>query len=120
MRSIGSTLGRTVDTLYPIDSGTPGSDVARQSAAKVERARKVVEGVGARLATLTPPAKIAADHRRLRQAVTALAAQMDKLAAAIRSGDSDTFNQLSQLPAVAGVSAATDAMVKAGYDVVGP
>ena len=119
MRALGGTLGKTIDRLYPIDSGTAGSAVSRASAARVDRARKVVAGVQAQLATMKPPAKIAADHRHLQAAVAALAAQMAKLSAALRSGDTDTFNGLSQLPAVRGVSAATDAMVRAGYDVVG-
>lgn len=119
MRALGGTLGKTIDRLYPIDSGTAGSDVSRASAAKVDRARKVVQGVEAQLSTMKPPAKIAADHRHLEAAVAALAAQMAKLSTALRSGDADTFNGLSQLPAVRGVSSATDAMVRAGYDVVG-
>lgn len=120
MHSLGNRLGAAADGLYPLDSGTRGSAVTRAAIAKLLRARATVIDVAAQLATIRPPAAVASDHRRLRTAVLRLSAQIGLLVKSLRIGDTDTFNSLSQLPALRGVISATDLMKRKGYDIVGP
>jgi hypothetical protein len=119
MHTLGNRLGAATDGLYPLDSGTPGSTVSRTSTAKLLRARAVVNTVAADLGTIRPPAAVAPDHRRLRAAVLQVSAQLGLLVRSLRSGDTDTFNSLAQLPALRLVLADTDAIKRRGYDIVG-
>ena len=119
MRRLGNSLGRAVDGLYPLDTGTPGSAQSKHTITKLEEAQATVESVDRSLASIEPPAAVVSQHRALRKAVARVGVQLGKLAASLRTGDTQTFNRLSQLPALAGVTAATDAIEKKGYDVLG-
>jgi hypothetical protein len=119
MHTLGNRLGAATDGLYPLDSGTPGSTVSRTTTAKLLRARTVVKKVASDLATIRPPEAVASDHRRLRAAVLQVSAQLALLVRSLRSGDTDTFNSLAQLPALRLVLADTDAIKRKGYDIVG-
>lgn len=120
MLRLGAKLGKTVDGLYPLDTGTPGSTDEKQTIAKLDRAHRAVSSVERSLGQIEPPAAIAAEHRTLRKNVHAVARQIAALATSLRTGDTDAFNALSQLPALAGVTAETDAIRQKGYDVLGP
>jgi hypothetical protein len=119
MLSLGAKLGRAVDGIYPLDTGTPGSSQAKHTIAKLERARSAVSSIEASLGRVQPPAAVAAEQQTLRKDLRAVARQISQLATSLRTGDSKTFDALSQLPALARVAADTDAIRKKGYDVLG-
>jgi hypothetical protein len=120
MLSLGTKLGKAVDGLYPLDTGTPGSAEEKQAIAKLVRAHIVVSSVEKSLGRIQPPSAVAAEHRALRKDAHAVARQIAELATSLRTGDTDTFSALSQLPALARVTAETDAIRKKGYDVLTP
>lgn len=119
LRALGKEFGAAVDGLYPLDSGTKGSVVARSTTAKLRDAAGVVANVESRLAVLRPPRRVAVQQRTLTQSLERLHAQIEQLATATANGDTRTFDQLSQLPQLRAVSNAAAAMKKRGYDVLG-
>ena len=84
-----------------------------------KRAHVVVSSVEKSLGRIQPPSAVAAEHRALRKDVHAVARQIAELATSLRTGDTETFNAHSQLPALAGVTAETDAIRQKGYDILG-
>jgi hypothetical protein len=120
VRALGAKFGAAMDGLYPLDSGTKGSDVARATTAKLLHAEEVVVYVEKGLSALHPPQSVAVQQRTLLRSLKRLDAQIQQLATATRDGDASTFNRLSQLPQLRSVSNAAAAMKKRGYDVLGP
>jgi hypothetical protein len=119
LRALGNRVGRAVDGLYPLDSGPPKSAFAATTIAKLERARAVVVTADRSLQQIVPPAAAASGHRQLVAAVGKLDVQIERLANSLRTGDTTTFDELDQLPALRALNAATNALAKRGFDVVG-
>jgi hypothetical protein len=119
MRLLGNRLGRAVDSLYPLDSGSSHSAVAKATIAKLEAAQNTVSTVERDARAIVPPPAARRAHAQLVAAVADVDGQIGKLAASLRANDSATFEELSQLPALREVNAATTALQKLGFDVVG-
>jgi hypothetical protein len=119
MQQLGDRLGRTVAALYPLDSGPPHSAVANTTIAKLGRAQTTIGLVERSARAIIPPVAARPAHRRLIAAIAAVDRQVGKLAQSLRTNDTTTFDQFAQLPALRELNAATNALRKLGFDVVG-
>jgi hypothetical protein len=118
MRRIGNELGKSIDGLYPLSSGPRGSDTAKETVVKLEKARAVITGVSAQLAHIVPPPAIASEHKRLEAGVRELTAQIDKLIESDKAGDVGAFVAGSNFSSLQIIESAADAMKVKGYDIL--
>jgi hypothetical protein len=119
MRQLGRELGKSVDGLYPIDSGRRGSNAERTMIAKLERTHAVVEEVLASLLRIVPPPRIETEHRRLERGVRGIAAEIEAVIRGLQTGDLASTITPSGLPSLSIITAATDGMERKGFDVLG-
>jgi hypothetical protein len=119
LQLLGRRLGKSVDGLYPIDTGTRGSKTSHQTIAKLEKAHAVLEDVLAELVQIVPPPRVASDQRLLEAGVRGVAANVEAVIKALREGNLAASIAPSGLPSLPIITAATDAMEKKGFDVLG-
>jgi hypothetical protein len=122
MQQLGRRLGKTVEAVYPIDTGLAGSDTSRATIAKLQKGRTSVEAVLVQLQRIDPPAAVRADHRQIERGVRGMAAEMQAVIVALRAGDLAASMAPAALPSLRVVTSATDHLEHEGYDVlaVGP
>jgi hypothetical protein len=120
MRVLGNQLGKSVNSLYPLSSGTKGSPTAKATVVKLQKAQTVVSGVLAQLRQIVPPAAIAKQHRQLENGVSTLVTQLGQMITNTETGDVADFVAGSNFTApLQMINAAADAMNNAGYNIVG-
>ena len=120
MRQLGNQLGKSVNSLYPLSSGTKGSPTAKATVVKLQKAQTVVSGVLAQLRQIVPPAAIAKQHRQLENGVSTLVTQLRQMIKNTETGDVADFVAGSNFTApLQMINAAADAMNNAGYNIIG-
>lgn len=119
MKPLGRQLVGSVQHLFPLGQARPGSDVNKESLAKLRRTRAVVTNVMARLAGIAPPAPIRAEHQRLLKGVSALGGELDKLIQVEEEGTSPSkpFGTYARLTSLLTIAKAREAMEKKGYKI---
>lgn len=118
MRLLGRQIGTEVSTIYPIDTGVHGSGAALQTAKRIEHVHAVFEEVLTTLRSITPPAKVAADHRRLEAGVQGVAAELAQVINDLEAGDFEGVAVPSRLSDLSVIDTATSSMEKKGFDVL--
>jgi hypothetical protein len=117
MRRLGAQLIGSVEALFPLTEAQPGTDVSKQTLAKLERTRTVVTSVMARAAGILPPPPIRAEHRRLLQGISALGRELDNLIQAEEKGPSQPFGLYARFNSLRAIAKATTAIEKKGYKI---
>ena len=117
MRGLGHRLALSIQTIYPLDEGQPGSAASKESLARLERARATVVTVASRISAISPPSPIRAEHRRLIASLTALESDLDKLISAVQQGSLKDLGRLSQFPSLNAIRRVSDAMAKKGFAI---
>jgi hypothetical protein len=121
MRTLGSRLSRTINNLYPLASGSKGSDTAKQTALKLEKAQVVISDVYATMQATVPPRAVAKQHRDLEVGVRMMINQLGGLIDDARTGAIGAFIRNSYFTdSLQAINSAATAMTTRGYDVVGP
>jgi hypothetical protein len=118
LQQLGRRLGKSVDGLYPIDTGTRGSETSRRTIVKLQKTHVVLEDVLAKLMRIVPPPRVASDHRLLETGVRGIAADVEAVINDLRTGNLAASIGPSGLPSLPIITAATDAMEKKGFDVL--
>ena len=118
MQELGRRLGKEIQSVYPIDTGTAHSQISKQTMRKLQRARVVVQGLLAQLQTISPPAAVAADHREVERGVKGIDTEMYAVILALRDGDLAASIEPAALPSLQTVTNAIDRMEQKGYDVL--
>jgi hypothetical protein len=120
MRQLGNQLGKSINGLYPLSSGTKGSSTAKQTVIKLQKAQTVVSGVLAQLRQIVPPAAVAKQHLQLETGVHTLVVQLEQMITNTQSGDIADFVAGSNFTApLQMINAAADAMNHRGYNIIG-
>jgi hypothetical protein len=121
MRKLGDRLGKTIDGLYPLSSGSKGSDTAKRTAVKLQNAQAVISDVYAQLKKIVPPGPIAKQQRELEAGVRVLINQLGEMVKDAQTGAIAAFvagsNFTSSLQMI---NAAAAEMTAQGYDIIGP
>jgi hypothetical protein len=118
LQHLGRRLGKSVDGLYPIDTGTRGSETSRRTVEKLQKAHVVLEDVLAELMRIVPPSRVASAHHLLEAGVRGIAADVAAVIKDLRTGNLAASIGPSGLPSLPIITAATDAMEKKGFDVL--
>jgi hypothetical protein len=120
MRTLGNQLGKSINGLYPLSSGTKGSATAKATVVKLQKAQTVISGVLVQLKQIVPPAAIAKQHRQLENGVSTLVTQLRQMITNTETGDVADFVAGSNFTApLQMINAAADAMNNAGYNIIG-
>ncbi len=120
MQVLGNQLGKTVNGLYPLSSGSKGSATAKQTVIKLQKAQAVIDGVLAQLMRIVPPPAVAKEHRQLVSGVHTLSDQLGSMITNTETGDIGDFVAGSNFTApLRTINAAASAMTSLGYNVIG-
>jgi hypothetical protein len=117
MQPLGKRLGRTVQQLYTLATGTAGSAVRTSTLAELAKARAAFADIAARLAELVPPRDVQAQHRRLVAAVRSIGDEVGGMIESLKANNLRQFVALSHLEALKNVQANTRAIVVKGYPI---
>jgi hypothetical protein len=117
MARLGNQLVGSVKGLFPLVEAQPGTDVSKETLAKLAKTRAVVTTVMARVAAIDPPAPIRAEHKRLLQGISALGGELDKLIQVEEKGSSKAWGIYARFTSVRTIAKATAAMEKKGYKI---
>jgi hypothetical protein len=120
MRVLGNQVGKSINGLYPLSSGTKGSSTAKQTVVKLQKAQTVVRGVLVQLKQIAPPAAIAKQHRQLENGVSTLVDQLGRMITDTEAGNVADFVAGSNFTTpLQMINAAADAMNHRGYNIIG-
>jgi hypothetical protein len=117
MARLGTRLVGSVEGLFPLSQSQPGTDVNKESLAKLTKTRAVVTSVLARVAEIAPPAPIRADHQRLLHGISALGNELDKLIEVEEKGSSQPFGIYARFTSLRTIAKARIAIEKKGYNI---
>ena len=117
MKRLGRQLGGSVERLFPLVEAQPGTDVSKESVAKLERTRAVVTHVMVKVANIVPPAAIRAEHQRLVKGISALGVELDKLIQVEEKGTSRPWGLYARFESLRAIAKATAAIEKKGYAI---
>jgi hypothetical protein len=117
MKQLGKQLAASVDTLFPLVEGKPGSQASKDSVAKLKRTRAVVTSVMASVADIAPPAPIRAEHQRLLRGISALSVELDKLIEVEENGSKDPFGSYTRFNSLRTIAKARIAIEGKGYAI---
>jgi hypothetical protein len=117
MTRLGRQLAASVERLFPLVEGQPGSDISKESVAKLERTRAVVTNVMTRVAGIAPPTPVRAEHKRLLNGLSALGAELDKLIEVEEKGASNPFGTYARFASLRTIAKARAAIEKKGYTI---
>jgi hypothetical protein len=117
MARLGNRLAGSVEGLFPLVQSQPGTDVNKESVAKLTKTRAVVTSVMARVAEIAPPAPIRADHQRLLRGISALGNELDKLIEVEEKGSSQPFGIYARFTSLRMIAKARIAIEKKGYKI---
>ena len=121
MQAIGRRIGRSLNNLYPLSSGTKGSDAAAHTIAMLERTEALVGSLLAQLKQIIPPGRVAAQHRQLEAGLRQLMTQLTQEANFARTGNVGRFVAGSNFTSsLATIDAAANEMTNRGYNIIGP
>ena len=120
MQVLGSQLGKSINGLYPLSSGSKGSETAKQTVIKLQKAQTVINGVLAQLTQIVPPHAVAKQHRQLVSGVRTLSDQLGAMITNTETGDIADFVAGSNFTApLQAINAAASAMTNLGYNIIG-
>jgi len=117
MKQLGTQLVGSIERLFPLVEAKPGSEVSKESVAKLQRARAVVTDVMGRVAGIAPPAPIRAEHQRLLEGIASLGRQLDKLIEVEENGAPAPFGTYARLDSLRTIAKARLEIVKKGYAI---
>ena len=117
MKRLGRQLGGSVAHLFPLVQGQPGSDVNKESLAKLKSTRAVVDTLIVKLESIAPPAAIRAEHQRLLQGLSALVGELDTLIQVEEKGGSKPFGAYARFMSLRTIAKAKTAIEKKGYAI---
>ena len=117
MKRLGRQLADSVAQLFPLAAALPGSDVNKESLAKLKRTRAVVTDVMASVAGIAPPEPIRAEHQRLLKGISALGGELDELIQVEEQGASKDHPFNARFSSIRTIAKARSAMAKKGYEI---
>jgi len=117
MARLGNQLVGSVEGLFPLVEAQPGTDVSKETLAKLAKTRAVVTTVMARVAAIAPPAFIRAEHQRLLQGISALGGELDRLIQVEEKGSSRAWGTYARFRSLNTIAKARTAMEKKGYAI---
>jgi hypothetical protein len=121
MKRLGNQLVRSVEGLFPLVEAQPGTDVSKETVARLTKTRAVVTNVTARVAEIAPPSAIRAEHQQLLRGVSALGRELDSLIDVEEhgppAGGPKAFGVYARFNSLRTIAKATKAMAKKGYQV---
>jgi hypothetical protein len=117
MQRLGQRLAVSVDRMFPLVEAQPGTDVSRQSVAKLERTRAVVTSVATDLASITPPSPIRAAHQHLLNGLTVFGGELDELIRVLQEGTSKPFGEYAKFDGLRAIARATKEIERKGYEI---
>jgi hypothetical protein len=117
MRQLGRRLAGSVQGLFPLVETQPGTDISKETVAKLQRTRAVVTSVLAKAAAIAPPEPIRHEHQRLLQGISALGGELDELINVEEHGTSRAFGLYARFPSLRTIARARSAIEKKGYAI---
>jgi hypothetical protein len=106
-----------VNRLFPLVESRPGTDVSKESVAKLQRTRTVVTRVTAGVASIVPPAPIRAAHERLLSGLSAFGGELDVLIEVLQKGTSKPFGEYTKFNGLLAIARATKEIQTKGYAI---
>jgi len=119
MKQLGRQLAVSINGLFPLVEGKPGSEASKESVAKLRRTRAVVTSVQTSIAGIAPPAPIRAEHQRLLQGISALGVELDKLIDVEENGSKNPFGSYTRFNSLRTIAKARTAIEGKGYAIGG-
>lgn len=120
MRVLGNQLGASVEALYPLSSGTKGSEVEKQTVAKLEKTEGVAKSVLEQMQHIAPPKPVRKQQDALEHGVSLLVTQLDEMITSAETGDVASFIRGSNFgSSLQTINAAANAMTDLGYNILG-
>jgi hypothetical protein len=117
MKRLGNQLVGSVEGMFPLVGSQQGTDVSKETLAKLEKTRAVVTTVTARIAEIAPPAPVRVEHDRLLRGVSALGRELDRLIEVQEKGMVKEFGKYAHLSSLMTIAKATKAIEKKGYAI---
>ncbi len=120
MRLLGNMLGESVEGLYPLSSGTKGSDIAKKTILKLQKTEGVAKTVLQQMQHIAPPTPVTKEQSDLEGGVSLLINQLDVMISSAQTGDVATFIQGSNFgSSLRAINTAANAMTDVGYNILG-
>ena len=117
MQKLGKTLALSVEGMFPLVDGSPGTQAAAGALTKVEKTRTVVTQIRTELAGIVAPAPVRKDHQHLVASLGDLLGELDTLIGVLQHGGSKPFGSYTVFGALNTVALITSDMKKKGYAV---
>ncbi len=117
MRRLGRTFAGSVETMFPLTQGQPGTDASAQSIAKLEKTRAVVTNVTASISAITPPASIRDEHQRLLKGLSDFRDELDQLIQFLQKGGPERLGTLTRFAGLTTIAKARSAIESKGYAI---
>jgi hypothetical protein len=117
MQRLGRKLAVSVDKMFPLVEAQPGTDVSRESVAKLQRTRAVVTSVATDLSAITPPTPIRAAHQHLLNGLTVFGGELDELIRVLQEGTSKPFGEYAKFDGLRAIARATKEIERKGYAI---
>jgi hypothetical protein len=112
-------LGDQLSTFFTKIGNADAKAGRKQVVVNLRRVQVRLRRAGVELGEITPPPTVAAAHRQLIAAVREYADELSGIIADVKGGDRAALAKISQLRGVVAMGKATQAIVGAGYDILG-
>ena len=112
-------LGEQLSTFFTKIGNADAKAGRKQVVVNLRRVQVRLRRAGVELGKITPPPTVAAAHRQLIDAVREYADELSGIIADVQGGDRAALAKIAQLKGVVAMGKATQAIVGAGYDIIG-
>jgi hypothetical protein len=117
MQRDGRQLAGSVEKLFPLVEAQPGTEVAKESIAKLRRTRAVVTNVTDDVAAMVPPLPVRPAHARLVKGLTRFGAELDGLIDVLENGTTKAFGAYAQFKSLRTIAEARAEIEDMGYTI---
>jgi hypothetical protein len=117
MQLLGRRLAVAVQRLFPLVEAQPGTDVSKESVAKLARTRATVTKVAVGVSSISPPAGVRAAHQHLLNGISTFGGELDELIRVLQEGTSKPFGEYTKFDGLRAIARATKEIENKGYTI---